>query len=77
MYISVLVPILLTSSRMIFEAGSLFAELHIPVIPAIEIYQQPDYLIILAWNFAKSIMDNHEKFREDGQVHPTTAVEIF
>ena len=54
--------------------------LHIPVIPAIEIYQRkPDYLIILAWNFAKSIMDNHEKFRVDGGkfILPLPRVEIF
>lgn len=54
--------------------------LHIPVIPAIEIYQRkPDYLIILAWNFAKPIMDNHKKFRDDGGkfILPLPRVEIY
>ena len=37
--------------------------LHIPVVDANHLYEhQPDYLVILAWNFADSIMQKHEKF---------------
>lgn len=40
---------------------------HIPVVPSTEIYnRKPDYLVILAWNFAEPIMGKHTKFREDG-----------
>ena len=37
--------------------------LHIPVVDAKYLYEhQPDYLVILAWNFADSIMKKHEIF---------------
>ena len=54
--------------------------LHIPIVPAVEIYQRkPDYLIILAWNFARPIMDNHRKFRKGGGkfILPLPKVEIY
>ena len=54
--------------------------LHIPIVPATEIYQRnPDYLVILAWNFAKPIMDNHEKFLRGGGkfILPLPQVEIY
>ena len=40
---------------------------HIPVYAAKRIYdEKPDYLLILAWNFAESIMKNHKKYLEEG-----------
>jgi len=40
---------------------------HIPVFSADEIYKQkPDYLLILAWNFADPIMKNHKRYLEQG-----------
>lgn len=40
---------------------------HIPVVPSKQLYEKkPDYVLILAWNFAESIMKMHEKFRKDG-----------
>ena len=40
---------------------------HIPVVHPQEIYRQkPDYLFIIAWNFAESIMKNHARFRDIG-----------
>lgn len=37
----------------------------IPVVSPQEIYlRQPDYLLILAWNFATVIMQTHQKYRE-------------
>jgi len=40
---------------------------HIPVYSAESIYQKkPDYLLILAWNFAPSIMQKHEAYLEQG-----------
>lgn len=29
-------------------------------------YRRPDYLVILAWNFAEPIMTTHEKFKQNG-----------
>lgn len=41
--------------------------MHIPVYPSDAIYEKkPDYVIILAWNFAESIIKKHNKFREQG-----------
>ena len=36
---------------------------HIPVYDASKIYsEKPDYRLILAWNFADSIMERHQKY---------------
>ena len=42
---------------------------HIPVLSAEQLYEQkPDYLLILAWNFAEPIMKAHERYgKEVGQ----------
>ncbi len=42
---------------------------HIPVVPAgglADPAQKPDYCLILAWNFADSIIRKHEAFRKGG-----------
>ena len=40
---------------------------HIPVVSAEELYRRkPDYLLILAWNFADNIMERHQAFRANG-----------
>jgi SAM-dependent methyltransferase len=40
---------------------------HIPIVTSETIYdKKPDYLLILAWNFAESIMKNHQKFKKQG-----------
>jgi SAM-dependent methyltransferase len=40
---------------------------HIPVVGPEEIYRRrPDYLLILAWNFAQPIMATHGKYSSDG-----------
>ena len=41
--------------------------LHIPILSSSEIETlKPDYLLILAWNFADSIIKNNQKFHESG-----------
>ena len=41
--------------------------MHIPVLPPNVLYQRkPDYLLILAWNFAPSIMKMHKRYKENG-----------
>jgi SAM-dependent methyltransferase len=40
---------------------------HIPVVPSTEIAKRnPDYLVILAWNFAEPIIAKHADFRRKG-----------
>jgi SAM-dependent methyltransferase len=40
---------------------------HIPVVAADEIYRRrPDYLLILAWNFAEAIMAMHGRYQSEG-----------
>ncbi len=40
---------------------------HIPVVSSETLYQKkPDYLLILAWNFAPSIMHMHKKYHTEG-----------
>lgn len=41
--------------------------LHVPILPSAALYERKaDYAVILAWNFADSIMRSHAKFREAG-----------
>lgn len=38
---------------------------HIPVLPASAIYElKPDYLLVLAWNFADPIMRKHDRYKD-------------
>src|SRR5262249_46366934 len=40
---------------------------HIPVFPPTELYRRrPDYVLILAWNFATPIMAAHRPFAAEG-----------
>ncbi len=40
---------------------------HIPVVSSKMLYEKkPDYLLILAWNFADSIMQMHSKYKKSG-----------
>lgn len=40
---------------------------HIPVLEADEIYNRcPDYVLVLAWNFAESIMSRHRRYSDLG-----------
>ena len=42
---------------------------HIPIKPSSALYSdKPDYALILAWNFADSIVKNHQQFSKDGGV---------
>ena len=39
----------------------------VPIVPASELYDRdPDYLVILAWNFAVPIMEKHAEFHRRG-----------
>ena len=54
--------------------------LHVPVLGADAIYQKrPDYLLILAWNFARPIMAKHARFAAEGGrfIVPLPTVEVL
>lgn len=41
--------------------------LHLPVVSSDHLYvERPDYVVILAWNFAELIIKNHSKFSDSG-----------
>lgn len=40
---------------------------HVPVVPTAELYKRnPDFVLILAWNFAGPIMDMHRRYADEG-----------
>jgi hypothetical protein len=62
------------------KQGLLTPGLHIPVLPATSLYdKKPDYVLILAWNFAESIMKKHQAFRDGGGkfIVPLPHLEVF
>ncbi|KIL97705.1 Methyltransferase [Paramagnetospirillum magnetotacticum MS-1] len=53
--------------------------MHIPVVSSADGFaQKPDYLVILAWNFAKAIVDKNAAFRDAGGkfIIPIPKVEV-
>ncbi len=49
------------------KQGRFTPGMHIPVLPAEAIYERrPDYVLLLAWNFALPIIEKHRAFRETG-----------
>lgn len=62
------------------KQGLLTPGLHVPVVASSELYKsKPDYVLILAWNFAAPIMAKHAKFREQGGrfIVPLPKVEVL
>ncbi len=49
------------------KTGLFSPGLHVPVLPVGTIYERrPDYLLMLAWNFAADLMAKHARFRDGG-----------
>ena len=49
------------------KVGLFTPGLHVPVLPVDTIYQRrPDYLVLLAWNFAEAIMAKHGAYTASG-----------
>jgi hypothetical protein len=49
------------------KVGALTPGTHIPVLPASTLLErQPDYVLILAWNFADEIIEQQQEYRERG-----------
>lgn len=54
--------------------------MHIPVVPSSVLYdKKPDYVVILAWNFAGPIMERHRAFHDGGGrfIVPLPKVEVI
>jgi 2-polyprenyl-3-methyl-5-hydroxy-6-metoxy-1,4-benzoquinol methylase len=50
-----------------FKIGKFTPGMHIPVYPDKKLLEdQPDYALILAWNFADEIIQNNSKYQENG-----------
>ncbi len=52
---------------------------HLPIVPSSRLYEdRPDYALILAWNFADSVMRAHKRFSEQGGrfIVPLPTVEV-
>ncbi len=49
------------------KQGHFTPGMHIPVVPAAQLYERrPDYVVILAWNFAEPIIAKQKAFRDGG-----------
>ena len=49
------------------KQGLFTPKFHIPILHPDEIYRRrPDYLVLLAWNFAESIMQRNARYAEEG-----------
>jgi SAM-dependent methyltransferase len=62
------------------KQGKYTPGMHIPVVPAQALYERkPDYVVVLAWNFARPIMEKHAKFLEDGGhfIIPLPSIEVI
>ncbi len=50
-----------------FKQGRYMGGNHFPILPPTQLIQdQPDYVLVLAWNFAREIMQQQEAYRQQG-----------
>ena len=61
------------------KQGKLSPGMHIPILPRAVLDQQPDYLLILAWNFIDEIMAKTDKYRQRGgrYIVPVPKMEVI
>jgi hypothetical protein len=56
-----------TVDRSALKVGTLTPGMHLPVLPVETLLErQPDYVLILAWNFADEIMRQQQEYRQRG-----------
>ena len=49
------------------KQGKLYPGVHIPIIPRDTLLEkQPDYLLLLSWNFAEEMMNKTKEYKENG-----------
>ena len=49
------------------KQGKLYAGVHIPIVPRTKLLEEmPDYLLLLAWNFAKEIKEKTSEYQQRG-----------
>jgi SAM-dependent methyltransferase len=49
------------------KQGLFAPKCHLPVLPSQELYaRRPDYVVILAWNYAQPIMERHRRYIAEG-----------
>ena len=62
------------------KQGKFTPGMHIPILPASALYdRKPDYVVVLAWNFASSIVAKHARFRDAGGkfIVPLPSLEVI
>jgi len=62
------------------KQGLYSSGMHITVLPSEALYSEnPDAVVILAWNFAEPIMKGHKRYRERGGkfIVPLPSIEVF
>jgi len=51
------------------KQGLFAPKCHLPVLPSQELYaRRPDYVVILAWNYAQPIMERHQRYIAEGGI---------
>jgi SAM-dependent methyltransferase len=61
-----------------YKQGRFIPGVQLEIFPEQKIYEdKPDYLLVLAWNFAKEIIEKNDSFKTIGQfILPSPAIEI-
>ena len=62
------------------KQGLLSPGLHVPILDSSALYDNsPDAVVILAWNFAEPIMNNHVRYLDQGGqfIVPLPTVEVI
>jgi hypothetical protein len=60
-------PLNFVADRSSYKQGRLTPGTHIPIVPAEKLAEaQPDYTLLLTWNFADEILEQQKAYRQKG-----------